>query len=135
MITIKNAQLNNDTIAALNNLMDAEIKASAAFKLMRIIRQISELVEDKLKMEQKILEKYTEKDVQGNIIPVYNDNGEILQGAVKITDVKLFQDEMDNLLQSETQIPNDKISFEELGLETIKVKDLLKIDFIFNENN
>lgn len=134
MITIKNSQLNNDTIASLNNLLDTNIKASAAFKLMRIVREISNLVEDKLKMEQKILEKYTEKNEDGNPMPVFNEKNEKIEGAVKITDISLFQNEMDNLLNSETQIAHDTLPFEELGLETFKVKDLLKIDFIFNEN-
>ena len=41
MIKIKNAQLNNDAITALNNLIEMDIKAGAAFKLMRIIKEIS----------------------------------------------------------------------------------------------
>lgn len=133
MITIKNAQLNNDTLSSLNNLMETDIKASAAFKLMRIIREISNLVEDKVKTEQKILEKYTEKDENGNAIQVHNEDGKPVEGAVRITDVNKFQDEMNSLLESESHIQQEKISFEELGLETFKVKDLLKIDFIFNE--
>jgi hypothetical protein len=34
-------------------------------------------------------------------------------------------------LSVETSINAEKIKFEDLGLETVKVKDLLKIDFIF----
>jgi hypothetical protein len=43
-----------------------------------------------------------------------------------------FQTEMESLLTSETTLNVDTIAFEDLGLETIKLKDLLKIDFIFS---
>jgi hypothetical protein len=132
MIKIKNAQLNNDAISALNNLMEMDIKAGAAFKLMRIIKEISTLVEDKLKMEQKILEKYVETGIDGKATPVYDDNNKLVEGAVKIKDMKLFQSEMESLLTSETTLNVEPIAFEDLGLETIKLKDLLKIDFIFS---
>jgi hypothetical protein len=132
MIKIKNAQLNNDAISALNNLIEMDIKAGSAFKLMRIIKEISTLVEDKLKMEQKILEKYVETGFDGKAVPVYDENNKLVEGAVKIKDMKLFQSEMESLLTSETTLNVDPIAFEDLGLETIKLKDLLKIDFIFS---
>jgi len=132
MIKIKNAQLNNDAITALNNLIEMDIKAGAAFKLMRIIKEISSLVEDKLKMEQKILEKWIETGVDGKPIPALDEKGEIVEGAVKIKDMKMFQVEMQSLLESDSSINSEPINFEDLGLETIKIKDLLKIDFIFS---
>ena len=132
MIKIKNAQLNNDAVAALNNLIEIDIKAGAAFKLMRIIKEISTLVEDKLKMEQKILDKYLERGLDGQPLPVYDENNKQVEGAVKIKDINAFQDEMQSLLTSETSLNFEPIPFEDLGLETIKIKDLLKIDFIFS---
>jgi disulfide oxidoreductase YuzD len=132
MIKIKNAQLNNDAITALNNLIEMNIKAGVAFKLMRVIKEISSLVEDKLKMEQKILEKHIERDDLGNPFLVYDENNKIVEGAVKIKDVQSFQNEMESLLFSETELNFEPIPFEDLGLDTIKIKDLLKIDFIFS---
>jgi len=72
-----------------------------------------------------------EKDSSGNPVPVYNDDGSTIDGAVKIKDMDKFQKEMEELLSVETSINAEKIKFEDLGLETVKVKDLLKIDFIF----
>ena len=111
MIKIKNAQLNNDAISALNNLIEMDIKAGSAFKLMRIIKEISTLVEDKLKMEQKILEKYVETGFDGKAVPVYDENNKLVEGAVKIKDMKLFQSEMESLLTSETTLNVDTIAF------------------------
>ena len=130
MITIINSQLNNESIAALNNLIEMDIKAGVAFKLMRIIKEISSLVDDKLEMEKKILEKWIQRDDFGNPIPVI-ENEVIVPGAVKIRDMQTFQSEMNSLLNAETVLNHAKINFNDLGLDTIKVKDLMKIDFIF----
>jgi len=131
MIKIVNKQLTNDAIAALNSLIEMDIKSGAAFKLMRIIKEISSLVEDKLSLEKKILEKWIERDSSGNPVLVYDEKGQLVDGAVKIKDMKTFGEEMDNLLGEETLINLEPVNFEDLGLETVKIKDLLKIDFIF----
>lgn len=132
MIKIKNGQLTNEAISALNQLIEMDIKAGVAFKLMRIIKEISSLVEDKLSLEKKILEKWVERDFSGKPIPVYDEKNQLVEGAVKIKDMKLFTDEMENLLKAESTINFEPINFDDLGLETIKIKDLLKIDFIFS---
>ena len=61
-IIVKNSQLNTETVNALNFLIDLDIKASTAFRLSRIIKEISSIVEDKLKMEKSIIDKWVEKD-------------------------------------------------------------------------
>ena len=40
---------------------------------------------------------------------------------------------MSDLLNIENEIPFDKINFEELQLKTIKIKDLAKIEFLFED--
>ena len=52
--TVKNSQLNNETLGVLNQLIELDINASAAFRLTRIIKYLSSIVEDKLKSETKI---------------------------------------------------------------------------------
>jgi hypothetical protein len=131
MIKIINSQLSNDAVASLNALIEMDIKAGAAFKLMRIIKEISSLVEDKLSLEKKILEKWVERDLSGNPVLVYDEKNQVVDGAVKIKDMKAFGEEMDNLLTSESIINLEPVNFEDIGLETVKIKDLLKIDFIF----
>ena len=113
---IRISQLTNDVVSVLNNLIDMDIKASSAFKLMRIIKDLSVSVEFKLKSEKKILEKWSEKDVNNNLIPVYDNDGNILQGAVKIINMQEFEKDMADLLNIEIDIPYDKLNFEDLGL-------------------
>jgi len=129
---IKNAQLNNDTIAALNSLIELDIKAGVAFKLTRVIKELSSIVEDKLKMEKKILDKWVEKDEEGKPVIPKGQDGQPIEGTVSITNVEEFTKEMSELMDIETDLPFDKIEFEDLGLTTAKVKDLIKLEFLFN---
>jgi hypothetical protein len=131
-IIIKNSQLNAETIEALNQLIEMDINASSAFKLTRILKEISSIVEDKLKAEKRILDKYTEKDDNGNPTVAKDKDDNIIQGAVNLTSPDDFTKEMSELMDIDITINHDKINFEDLNLSTAKVKDLLRIDFLFN---
>lgn len=132
MIVIKNSQLTTDTISALNTLIDLDINAKTAFKLTRIIKELSSIVEDKIKMEKRILDKWVEKDENGEIVIPKNEDGSVIDGSVNIVDVESFSKEMKELMDIESEIPFDRIEFDDLGLETAKVKDLIKLEFLFN---
>jgi len=131
-IKVKNSQLNSDTIQAINNLMDLDINAGVAFKLSRIIKEISSIVDDKVKMEQRILDKWVQKDESGNPVLGKDESGKEIEGSVNITNMEEFTKEMNTLMQVDNEIPFEKINFEDLDLKTAKVKDLLKLDFLFN---
>ncbi len=132
MIVIKNSQLNSDTISALNTLIDLDINAKVAFRLTRIIKELSSIVDDKLKMEKKIFDKWVEKDENGEPVIPKKSDGTLVEGAVNITNVEEFTKEMSELMEIENVIPFDTIQFEDLGLTTAKVKDLIKVDFLFS---
>jgi hypothetical protein len=131
---VKNSQLSNDSLQALNELIEKDISAKHAFKILRIIKHISSIVEDRVKMEKKIFDKWVQRDENGNPVLAKDDNGEFISGAVVITNVDEFSKEMSELLNIENEVPFDKIDFEELGLDTIKIKDLIKIDFLFKDS-
>ena len=42
-IVIKNLQLNDDTIEAINTLIDLDINATSAFRRTRIIKELSSI--------------------------------------------------------------------------------------------
>jgi hypothetical protein len=132
MMVIKNSQLDRTTIEALNILVDLDVPSKIAFQMMRIIKEISSLVEDKLKLEKKILDKYISKDENGNPLPAVDDNGNIIPNAAKINDLSKFNSEMEELNSIETELPFNKINFDDLGLTTIKVRDLIRIEFLFD---
>ena len=132
MIINKNAQLTSETISSLNMLIELDINAKIAFKLTRIIKELSSIVEDKVKMEKKILDRWVEKDENGEVVIPKKEDGSPIEGSVNITNVESFSREMKELMEVESEIPFDSINFEDLGLETAKVKDLIKLDFLFN---
>jgi hypothetical protein len=131
-IVIKNLQLNDDTIAAINTLVDLDINATAAFRLTRIIKELSSILDDKAKMEKRILDKWTVKDENGNPTPAKDAEGNVIEGAVNISDSAAFSKEMESLMDIENEIPYEKIKFEDLNLQTAKVKDLIKLEFLFD---
>jgi hypothetical protein len=128
---IKNSQLSNESLESINNLLDQDIDASAAFKLTRIIKFISPIVEDKLSLEKKIYNKWIQIDEDGKPISAKDENGQDIPDTVLLKDVDKFSKEMSDLYEIENEIPFDKISFDNLGLKTAKIKDLIKIDFLF----
>lgn len=129
-IIVRNSQLNDETIASLNKLIDVDINASVAFKLMRIIKEISSIVEDKNKMEQMIINKHAEKDEDGKVVQTKDENGNPV--GVNIKDMDDFSDEMENLMSVENEIGYERINFEDLNLQTARVKDLIKLEFLFS---
>lgn len=131
-IVIKNSQLNDETIGALNSLIEMDINAGAAFRLTRIIKELSSIIEDKVKMEKRILDKWTEKDEEGSIIPAKDEEGNVIEGAVNIKDPNAFTEEMSILMDSENVISYDKLKFDDLDLKTAKIKDIFKIEFLFD---
>lgn len=131
-IKVKNSQLDNETVQAINNLIELEMNASVAFRLSKIIKELSSIVDDKVKMEQKILDKWAEKDEFGNTVLAKGKDGNILPGSVSLRDPESFTNEMNALMEIENQIPFDRINFDDLNLKTAKVKDLMKLEFLFN---
>ena len=131
-IKVKNSQLNSDTIQALNSLIEMDINANAAFRLTRIIKELSSIVDDKVKMEKRILDKWIQKDENGNPVRPTDEAGNAIDGAVNITNPESFSQEMNDLMSVETEIPYEKLKFEDLNLATAKVKDLMKLEFLFD---
>ena len=131
-IRIKNSQLSSETIEALNKIIDLDINASVAFRLTRIIKEVSSIVDDKVKMERRILEKFSEKDENGTIVQPKDEQGNVIPGSVNITNMEDFSREMSDLMEIENEVPYEKINFDDLNLQTAKVKDLIKLEFLFN---
>ena len=129
-IVVRNSDLNEETLAALNKLVDVDINASVAFKLMRIIKEITSIVDDKNKMEKRLTNKHAEKDEEGNVIIVKDNGGNA--GGVNIKDMEAFSADMANLMGIENEIGYEKINFEDLNLKTARVKDLIRLEFLFS---
>ncbi len=132
MILVKNSQITEEMIKVLNAFIDLDIKASSAFKLSRIVKELSSIIEDKLKAEKKILNKYLVLGENGEVQRSKDENGEVVPGTVIISNVDGFNKEMLDLMNIESTINYSKICFDDLDLlGTAKIKDLIKIEFLF----
>ena len=132
MITVRNLQLGQDTIKSLNLLLDLDLPTKTAFSLVRIMKELSSIIDDKIKLEKKILDKYVERDLEGNPILGQDQNGNPIPNTFKINDMVAFNSEMEELNSIETELPFEKLDAEALDLPTIKVRDLMKLEFLFN---
>jgi hypothetical protein len=132
MIIVKNSQLDKQTLESINMLLELNLPAKVAFHLMRILKEISSLVDDKILLEKKIVDRFTEKDEFGNSVPAINESGNPIPNTIKITDLDKFNEEVDDLNSIENNIPFDKLNFDDLKLDTVRVKDLMRLDFLFN---
>lgn len=132
MIIVKNSQLNTDTLTVLNKLMDMEMNAKLAFRLMKIMQEISSLVDDKLRLEKKILDKHTERDENGEPVLAVDEDGNVIPNSIKVKDSDSFNKAMYELMMVENEVGYEKINFDDLNLNTIKVKELMQIEFLFN---
>ena len=132
MILVKNSQLDKQTVDALNVLLELNLPAKIAFQLMRIVKEVSSLVDDKIKLEKKILDRYMEKDENGNPVQATDEQGNFIPNAAKINNIQKFNSELEDLNSVETELPFEKINFEDLELQTVRVKDLIRLEFLFN---
>jgi hypothetical protein len=135
MITVKNRQLDTETISILNEIVDMDIKALAAFKLMKIIKEIDEIVKNRQESELNLVKRYAEKDEDGSIKTPLDENGNPVNGSFEVSDENKdeFNAQINELLDYENSLDFDQLKFEDLGLEKISVKKLIKLDFLLTE--
>lgn len=135
MIKVNNSRLDNETIEILNEIVDQDIKALAAFKLTKIINELNGIVKNRIDSEIKLVQKYAIKDENGNVLQPKDENGNPMANQFEVDQEKVedFNKEMSELLNYENEIIQEPISITELGLETISVKKMMKIDFLFTE--
>lgn len=128
---IKNYLINKDLIDILEHLIEQDINATPAFKLTRLLKEISSIYEDKAKTEKKIYDKYLVKDENGQLVSAKDDDGNDVPGTYIVSDANLFSQEMKELMEIENELNYSKLNFEDLGLQTAKIKDLMKMEFLF----
>lgn len=135
MISIKNRQLDTETINILNEIVEMDIKAIEAFKLMKIIKHLDEVVQNRQKAEMNLVKKYAIKNEDGSLKLPLDENGNEMQGSFEVSDEdkEEFNKQFNDLLEYENKIDFDPIKFENLGLEKISIKKLVKLDFLFTE--
>jgi hypothetical protein len=131
MIKVKNYLITKELIDVLEQLIEQDISATPAFKLTRLLKELSSIFEDKFKTEKRIFDKYLIRDENGQLVLGTDESGNQIEGTYIVSDVNSFNQEMKELMEVENELNYTKMKFEDLGLQTAKIKDLMKIEFLF----
>lgn len=127
MIKVKNNRLDTETIQVINEILDMDINAVAAFRLMKIVKELDDIVKNKQEVEVNILKQYASKDEDGNI-----KTGD-KEGVYQIENTEEFNKQISELMEHENSINFEAIKIEDLGLNKITPRKLIKIDFLLSE--
>jgi len=116
-------------IGSLNKLIDKEISIKTSYKLSKLTRNLMneyKLYEDN---RVKLINKYAEKDEIGNVKINKEDN------TIIILDVNRdkFNNEFVELINIDIEIEFEKIRLDDLGDVMISPRDLLNLDFLFED--
>lgn len=108
---------------ALKTLMEKSFKGNIAFKISRLARELNKetiLFEEE---QNKILQRYAEKDEEGNI--VYSSDK-----YIKVSSPNDYNEEINKLLKTKVEINAGKIPSEFLEAIEISPADLMLLDCI-----
>ena len=131
MIFIKNSELNEEMLKDLNNLMELDIAPSSALKISRVLKDLSNILKEKITKERSIYEKWILRDEDGNPVPLEDENGEPIKDSIKISDMRSFENDINEFMNLNNEMPFEKIDINELNLQSVKIKDIIKIEFLF----
>lgn len=127
MIKVKNNRLDPETIEVINEILDMDINVVSSFRLMKIVKELDDIVKNKQKVEVNILKKYATKDEEGNI-----KSGD-KEGTYQIENPSEFNEQINELMQVENSVDFEPIKISDLGANKISPRKLLKIDFLLCE--
>lgn len=135
MIIVKNRQLDSETIKILNEIVEMDISAVSAFRLMKIIKELDEIVKNRQQSELNLVKRFAETNEDGSVKIPKDENGIEIQGTFEIKDgdSEEFNKQITDLLEFDNELIFDKLKFEDLGMEKISIKKLMKLDFLFTE--
>ena len=127
MIKIKLNDIVNAT-ETFNKIMQQSFKGSLAFKIARLARELDKEMQTFNTERQKIIQKYGEKD----------ENGELIideKGLVKFnkTNLKEINEEFNSLLDTDLEINADKLPMDSIDNFEITPQEMLQIEVFFGD--
>lgn len=121
----------NIVLESLNKLIDKEIPIKTSYKLSKLTKKLIDEHSIYEENRMKLINKYAEKDADNNIIINKKDNSTTMIGENKIN----FNKEFTELINIEMELEFEKIKLDDLGEISISPRDLLYLNFLFNEND
>ena len=125
MIKIKLSDIVNAT-ETFNKIMQQSFKGSLAFKIARLARELDKEMQTFNEERQKIIQKYGNKDENGELI--IDENGNIKFDNANIEEIN---QEFNSLLETELEINADKLPMDSIDNFEITPQEMLNIEVFF----
>jgi hypothetical protein len=107
-------------IEPLNKLSELQLPLTVSYKLVKIVKKISDEIESIEKMRQKLIKKHGKEDESGNITVSEEKKTE-------------FVNEFTTLLNTKIKLDFEPISLQEIKDLTMSVSDMGRLQFLFKE--
>lgn len=121
---LSNQQLVN-SIGVLNKLTNMELPIKLSYELSKNIIKVDKELEVYNKERQKLINKYAEKDEEGNLKT--NEDG-----TVRILDIENWNNDLKDLLEIETNVDVHLIDLDDINTNVnITPGELIVIDYMF----
>ena len=127
MIKVKLNDIVNAT-ETFNKIMRQSFKGSLAFKIARLARELDKEMQTFNTERQKIIQKYGEKDENGELI--VDEKGLI---NFDKTNLKEINEEFNSLLNTELEINADKLPMDSIDNFEITPQEMLQIEVFFED--
>jgi hypothetical protein len=134
MIKVKNEIMNEITVGAMNKLIECKLPAATSFRVMNIIKEFNPILKMVREAYNKIIEKYAEKDANGQMKFATNPDGSAIQGRVHIPQAVQadYMKEVQDLNAVEVTLNADPINPADLGATAlIEPSVFMVLDWLF----
>lgn len=111
----------------LNKITYTEMRAALSFRIMRAIKALDEIVKDVRDSYNQLIEKYAERDSDGNIVTV--------EKGIKIQEEFLtaFNNEYDALMATEIEVGMEPMPVEVLDHVEVTPYQAIMLDKFFEQ--
>ena len=132
MIKVKNGNLALTSKESLDAIMELKMPAKVSFSLARISSKITTLLEDIDKVRNKIVTDFSEKDEKGEVVFKKDEDGNDTT-SVTVTDIEGYNKSINELMEIEVEIDEDKINEKDIENEKIESKHLMQLLWMFDK--
>lgn len=122
MIKVSIATLLNST-EALQKLSTTDLKAKLAWQVARLLKAADKEIQEFNETRMKLIQKYGEKDENGELIKDEKDNCRISNDVAEE-----FSTQLNDLIQAEVEINVNKINIDELDNITFTPADMAMLE-------
>lgn len=122
--------LNNilNSTETFSQIMQQSFKGSIAFKVARLARELNKEMETFNAERQKLLERYCEKDENGELKVLENGNVQVIPEKLQE-----FNQEFTNLLETEVEINADKLPMSCMDEFEVSPQQMLDLEVFFED--